>query len=64
MRDQVTQLHAAAEGVQECIEALMRVRSSTRQRRAAEKLWWELMNRAGAELVKRADSVLGDDCRQ
>lgn len=61
--DAVTRLHVAADGVQEAIEALMYVRSTTKQRRAADRLWWELMDRAGAELVKKADQVMGNDAR-
>jgi hypothetical protein len=63
MTDAVTRLHTAADGVQEAIEALMYVRSTTKQRRVADRLWWELMDRAGAELVKRADQVMGNDAR-
>jgi hypothetical protein len=61
--DPVAQLHKAADGVQEGIEALMYVRSTTKQRRAADRLWWELMTRAAEELTAKADRVLGDDRR-
>lgn len=59
----IERLHEAAERVQESIEQLMYVRSTTKQRRALDKQWWELMNRAAAELVAKADRVLGDDRR-
>ncbi len=53
----------AADAIQEALEALMYVRSTTKQRRALEKLWWQVMDRAGEELVARIDRGRGDDRR-
>jgi hypothetical protein len=41
----------------------MYVRSTTAQRRALDKQWWSVMERARVELLKKADRVLGDDRR-